>query len=274
VAKNSRIEWTNHTFNPWWGCVKVSPACTHCYAESWAKRVGQNVWGPKAERRFFGEQHWNEPVRWNAEANKTRQRARVFCASMADVFEDRPELDRWRIRLWELVSVTPSLDWVLLTKRPERARITVPWGNAWPQNVWLGTTAEDQEWANERLPHLMNIAAAIRFVTAEPLLSSLNLSRWLGKGLDWVIAGGETGPRARPSSPSWFRDLLNQCMVADVPFHFRQWGEWAPNEGISVANVRASRVDDGTIMLRVGKKVAGRTLDGKVWDGLPKQKEV
>lgn len=119
MAKNSRIEWTTHTFNPWWGCVKVSPACKHCYAESWAKRVGSNVWGIKAERRFFGDKHWSEPVKWNAAAAASGMRARVFCASMADVFEDRRDLDVHRIRLWKLIEATPRLDWLLLTKRPE-----------------------------------------------------------------------------------------------------------------------------------------------------------
>lgn len=275
MGKNSKIEWTNHTFNPWWGCTKVSAACKHCYAESWAKRVGQKVWGPKADRRFFGEKHWAEPIKWNNEAVAAKRRLRVFCASMADVFENRTVLNPWREKLWELIEVTPQLDWLLLTKRPELVSRYAPWETNWPRNVWLGTTVEDQESAESRLLHLQNIPAAIRFISAEPLLSPLDIKPWLGSTIDWVITGGESGPKARPSSPSWFRDLLTQCMAAEVPFHFKQWGDWAPGQGINLPAVRkdkASKAADGTLMVRVGKKNAGRLLDGETWDGLPKIK--
>jgi protein gp37 len=274
VAKNSRIEWTTHTFNPWWGCVKVSPACKHCYAEAWSKRVGKNVWGIEAERRFFGERHWSEPRSWDAVAAATGERARVFCASMADVFEDRRDLDVHRDRLWRLIEATPNLDWLLLTKRPELISSKVPWGDRWPRNVWLGTTVEDQRRAEERLGHLVDIPAAVRFISAEPLLGRLDIARWLNSGLDWVITGGESGPKARPSSPSWFRDLLNQCMAHSVAFHFKQWGDWAPGQGISLAKARAQQTSDGTMMLRIGKKAAGRSLDGETWDGLPQARTV
>jgi protein gp37 len=250
--------------------VKVSPACKHCYAESWSKRVGQAVWGINAERRFFSERHWDEPLRWDAEAEKRGVRHRVFCASMADVFEDRRDLDPWRERLWSLIAKTPNLDWLLLTKRPEAVAPMVPWVQPWPANVWIGTTAEDQEWAEERLPHLAKLPAAVRFISAEPLLGPLDLSRWMGETIDWVITGGESGPKARPSSPSWFRGLLNQCMAADVAFHFKQWGDWAPGQGISLAKLRAQLADDGTTMIKVGKKAAGRSLDGSVWNGFPR----
>ena len=269
MAKNSRIEWTTHTFNPWWGCVKVSPACKHCYAESWAKRVGQDVWGIGSNRRFFGEKHWAEPLRWNADAAALGIRVRVFCASMADVFEDRRDLDIWREKLWDLISVTPNLDWLLLTKRPELITSLAPWTDHWPRNVWLGTTVENQEWADERLPKLVAIPAAVRFISAEPLLGRIDLTRW-SHSIDWVITGGESGAKARPSSPSWFRDLLNECMAADIPFHFKQWGDWAPGQGINLAKARAESAADGTTMLRIGKKAAGRILDGETWDGLPR----
>lgn len=268
MAKNSRIEWTTHTFNPWWGCVKVSPACKHCYAESWAKRVGSNVWGINADRRFFGDKHWAEPLKWNAAAATSGVRVRVFCASMADVFEDRRDLDVHRARLWKLIEATPHLDWLLLTKRPEIVTRLAPWGDDWPANVWLGTTVETQEYAEERLPHLVAIPAAVRFISAEPLLGPVDISPWADR-LDWVITGGESGPKARPSSPSWFRDLLNTCMAHDVAFHFKQWGDWAPGQGIPLAKVRVETVADGTTMLRVGKKIAGRELDGETWDELP-----
>lgn len=269
MAKNSRIEWTTHTFNPWWGCVKLSPACKHCYAESWAKRVGQNVWGINADRRFFGDKHWAEPLKWNAVAKESGERTRVFCASMADVFEDRDDLDPWRARLWSLIDATPELDWLLLTKRPDLAGTKTPWGNLWPRNVWLGTTTENQEWAEKRLPELAAVPAAVRFISAEPLLGPLDISKYKHE-IDWVITGGESGAKARPSSPSWFRSLLNQCMAAEIPFHFKQWGDWAPGQGINLAKARSAAAADGTTMLRVGKKVAGRALDGQTWDGLPK----
>lgn len=268
MAKNSRIEWTNHTFNPWWGCVKVSEACKHCYAESWAKRVGKDVWGIKAPRRFFGEKHWSEPLRWNADAERVGLRARVFCASMADVFEDRRDLDESRDRLWMLIEATPWLDWLLLTKRPEAAIRLAPWKRVWPANVWLGTTVENQHRAAERLPVLKEIPAVVRFISAEPLLDAVNLTPWL-PWLDWVITGGESGAKARPSSPSWFLSLMNQCMAADVAFHFKQWGDWAPGDGIALAKARAEQAADGTTMLRIGKKAAGRLLDGSIWDGVP-----
>ncbi len=271
MGKNSKIEWTHHTFNPWWGCTKVSAACKHCYAEAWAKRVGKQVWGLKAPRRFFGESHWSGPLKWNQEAVRRGERARVFCASMADVFEARDDLNQSREKLWALIDNTSQLDWLLLTKRPELVLQIVPWTVDWPKNVWIGTTVEDQESAEERLPHLARIPAIVKFISAEPLLSELDIANWLATSVDWVITGGESGPHARPSSPSWFRSLLIQCMQADIPFHFKQWGDWAPGQGINLAAARktAREAQDGTLMFRLGKKAAGRLLDGETWDGLP-----
>jgi protein gp37 len=185
---------------------------------------------------------------------------------MADVFEDRRDLDMWRTKLWELISLTPGLDWLLLTKRPEVVERLVPWKKAWPRNVWLGTTVEDQEAAEERLSYLAELPAIIRFISAEPLLGPLDVHPWLGSTIDWVITGGESGPKARPSSPSWFRSLGAQCKSAGVPFHFKQWGDWAPAPDRAE---HGSKAADGTVMLRVGKKAAGRLLDGARWDGLP-----
>lgn len=274
MGKNSKIEWTHHTFNPWWGCTRVSPACVHCYAESWSKRVGQKVWGAKAPRRFFSDAHWNEPLKWNKDARENGVRARVFCASMADVFEARSDLNPWRDRLWNLIEATPELDWLLLTKRPQRILKNTPWGSSWPHNVWIGTTVENQKSAEERLPYLAEVPAVIRFISAEPLLSEIKIQNWLGSTIDWVITGGESGPKARPSSPSWFRSLLLQCMQANVSFHFKQWGDWAPGQGINLAVARkaAQEAQDGTLMFRLGKKAAGRLLDGATWDGIPKRK--
>lgn len=193
---------------------------------------------------------------------------------MADVFENRRDLDHWRFRLWKLIESTPQLDWLLLTKRPQVALRLNPWGQTWPPNVWLGTTVENQEMAQERLGFLAKSPAVVRFISAEPLLGPLNLESWLGSTIDWVITGGESGPKARPSSPTWFRELLAQCMAADVPFHFKQWGDWAPGQGLNFAAARkkASQAADGTLMIRMGKKLAGRSLDGTIWDGLPRTK--
>lgn len=265
MAKNSRIEWTDHTFNPWWGCVKVSPACKNCYAEAWAKRVGAAVWGPGSDRRFFGDAHWSEPLRWNKEAERSGRRHRVFCASMADVFEDRRDLDAWRERLAGLIELTPWLDWLLLTKRPEAAPGLAPWGTLWPKNVWLGTTAETQAWVERRLPALVAVPAHVRFLSCEPLLANLDLSLWLEPHIHWVIAGGESGPRSRPTDPDWFRSLRDQCVSARVPFHFKQWGNWIPADG----DAKIARIIGTTPLMRVGKKAAGRSLDGITWDQLP-----
>ena len=273
MAKNSKIEWTHHTFNPWWGCVKISPACKHCYAETWAKRVGQDLWGANSARRFFGDQHWREPLKWNDQAEQDGERKRVFCASMADVFEARTELTSWREKLWKLIERTPNLDWLLLTKRPQHIGTYAPWSE-WPANVWLGTTAETQKWADERIAELVRHNAAVRFISSEPLLGPLNLSRWLESGgLDWVIAGGESGGKARPTKPVWVRDLRDQCERHDVAFHFKQWGHWAPEQPSDDRKVKALDVDAGggerETLFAIGKKHAGRRLDGRVWDGLP-----
>lgn len=268
MGKNSRIEWTHHTFNPWWGCVRVSPACKNCYAEAWAKRVGKDVWGAKASRRFFGDAHWAGPIRWNNEAEAAGERRRVFCASMADVFEDRRDLDEARARLWPLITATPWLDWLLLTKRPECAQKLAPWNGKWPPNVLIGTTAETQLWASRRLPVLAEIPARVRFVSCEPLLGALNLTEWLGTSLGWVIAGGESGPKARKPDPSWFRALRDQCISAGVPFHFKQWGNWAPVSDVAADGTKSSRPPEKGL-IRLTKALAGRTLDGAVWDGVP-----
>jgi protein gp37 len=192
---------------------------------------------------------------------------------MADVFEQRTDLDEARSRLWNLIDLTPNLDWLLLTKRPQHVLSMVPWADEWPANVWLGATVEDQDYAEERLPHLTAIPAAVRFISAEPLLGRLDISAWANR-LDWVITGGESGPKARPSSPSWFMSLMNQCMAGDVAFHFKQWGDWAPGDGVALAKVRAQKAADGTTMLRLGKKAAGRTLGGATWDELPSERSL
>ncbi|MDQ6949789.1 MAG: phage Gp37/Gp68 family protein [Actinomycetota bacterium] len=289
MGEATAISWTDATFNPWWGCARVSEACRRCYAESLAKRYGHDVWGKGGDRRFFGDKHWADPEKWNRQAEAEGRRRLVFCASMADVFEDHPALPPHRERLWGLIERTPWLTWQLLTKRPENIAGMVPWSGDWPANVWVGTTVETQRWADERIPHLLSGAAGarLRFLSMEPLLGPIDLGL---PGIGWVITGGESGPGATPSHPDWFRSVRDQCQAAGVPYHHKQWGEWAPVEPDEWPNRRASdsliRPDgyswplsephgtgdesDSTVTIRrFGKKVAGRELDGRVWDEVP-----
>ncbi|MGE3463865.1 MAG: DUF5131 family protein [Pseudomonadales bacterium] len=243
MSANSSIQWTDHTFNPWWGCTKVSPGCDNCYAETLARRFGTR-WGPEAPRRTFGADHWAEPLKWNAKAEAAGVRARVFCASMGDLGDvDAPagEIER----LWALIRVTPWLDWQLLTKRPAQLAKLLPedWGEGYP-NVWLGVSVELAEYY-WRPAKLLAIPAAVHFLSCEPLLGPLDLAPWLTKvptrgpgwqlsagtaleiadvTLDWVIAGGESGPGARPCDLAWLRSLRDQCRAADVAFFCKQLG--------------------------------------------------
>jgi protein gp37 len=275
MGQNSSIEWTDHTFNPWWGCTKVSPGCQNCYAELWAKRTGHQVWGKDKQRRFFNDRHWDQPVIWNEEAAKTKTRRRVFCASMADLFERNRSLNIWRERLWSLIEATPLLDWLLLTKRPENVEQMMPWKREWPENVWLGTTVENAEYAAMRLPLLLKYPAAIRFLSCEPLLGPIDLRPWACARnvyrIDWVIAGGESGPGARPMHPDWASSLLHQCQELNVPFQFKQWGHWVPAELSSDNEPRTLifKNERPVNMVRLAKKAAGRILEGATWDGLP-----
>jgi len=274
MAKDSKIEWTHHTFNPWWGCERVSPACKHCYAEAWARRLGMDLWSPNAPRRAMSDAYWRQPLAWDRDAQRAGKRARVFCASMADVFEDRDDLLATRERLWALIERTPNLDWLLLTKRPQNVGGMVPWGNDWPRNVWLGTTVETQRWADKRLPQLVRHPAKILFLSCEPLLGPIDLAPWLihERRIDWLIVGGESGHHARPMNPDWARALRDQCREHDVAFHFKQWGSWRPHYGhLNKHTVRSLHGRDGASIpvANVGKKKAGRRLDGREWNGFP-----
>ncbi len=280
MAKDSAIEWTHHTFNPWWGCTKVSPGCKHCYAETWARRLGAVLWGARAPRREPSEAYWRQPLAWNA-ALRDGQRERVFCASMADVFEDRRDLDSKRERLWKLIDQTPRLDWLLLTKRPHKVRELAPYDHHWPHNVWLGATAENQKWLDRRMLELAEIRAKVLFLSCEPLLGRLDFSQWLDRTrrgelrmVDWVIAGGESGGHARPMNPEWVRSIRDQCVRAGVKFHFKQYGNWR-HVGPHQANSYASKtlfLSNGQriIVGNMGKKKAGRMLDGRTWDEFPR----
>lgn len=278
--KNSTIEWTQHTFNPWWGCAKVSPGCENCYAQALAKRFGHNLWGPGADRRQLSKAYWKQPIAWDAEAARTGTRARVFCASMADVFEDRRDLDASREHLWSTIEATTNLDWLLLTKRPQNVAGLVPWGTNWPNNVWLGATAENQHWLDERMPALIALDARVLFLSCEPLLGSIDLSHWINgahshkhRQIDWVIAGGESGHHARPMHPEWLTFLRDQCIGANISFHFKQWGNWRPvsSEQIRNHSSRQMVTTDGKLftVANLGKKASGRLLQGRAWDEFP-----
>lgn len=295
---NTKIEWCDHTVNFWWGCTKVSPACAHCYAEKFAGFVGKRLFGqpvkwgdgqPRAERLAAARK---EALRIQADAATFAQehgrRPRVFVNSMSDWLDDQVPVE-WLAYLLETLHLCPAVDFLLLTKRPEnwvRRIAEAKWRSnfessvsSWlegspPSNLWIGTTVEDQERADQRIPHLLDIPAKVRFLSCEPLLgpvdfrlikrlmASFNSSpygwhNWLCRRLHWVIAGGESGQGARPSHPDWFRSLRDQCRDTGVPFFFKQWGEW--NCEMTCA--------------RLGKAAAGRLLDGREWNELPTGKE-
>lgn len=242
MGENSKIEWTTHTFNPWIGCTRVSPACENCYAETFAGRFNIATWGTAnagGTRKVTSVANWRLPLVWNEAAHQEAVRARVFCASLSDVFEDfagriigkglarnAASLDYQRGRLFDLVERCEHLDFLLLTKRPENIRRMIPasWrAQGVPPNVWLGTTVEDQARADIRIDHLLETEAVVHFLSMEPLLGAVDVRRWLGR-INWVIGGGESGSVARPTEVGWARSLRDQCAEANVAFFFKQWG--------------------------------------------------
>jgi protein gp37 len=222
MGQKTDVSWCHHTFNAWWGCTKISPGCKNCYAEAWDHRMGGEHWGDGAPRRFFGDKHWAQPLAWNRAAAAAGERRRVFCSSMADVAEDRDDLVPHRARLFELIRATPSLDWLLLTKRPENLPRFGPFGlrsEPWP-NVWLGTTVEDDHPDRaRRLADLQIMPAVLRFLSMEPLLEEVRPSL---DGIGWVIAGCESGDGKRAARAQWFRTLRDHCGRAGVPFFLKQ----------------------------------------------------
>lgn len=321
MAENSNIEWTDHTWNPWIGCTKISPGCDNCYAATQDKfrKWTPDGWG--GERRRTGKDTWDKPLKWQKRAAEFMaqhgRRQRVFCASLADVFDNEVP-DAWRRDLFALIAETPDLDWLILTKRIGNAHRMLPpdWVAAppgreiprMPDNVWIGATITSQAEAVRDIPKLLAVPARVRFLSMEPLLGSVNLHPWLcsygdaskpeqqmcswcspSNSLHWVIVGGESGPGARPMHPDWARSLRDQCAEAGVPFLFKQWGEW---EVASIANGHydcdmarnaAHWVDmagalhkpsslglnNPYAMVKVGKKAAGRLLDGIEHNGFP-----
>lgn len=268
MADKTKIAWTDRTFNPWLGCTRVSPGCVHCYAETLTKRFGNAEWGPQAARVKTSESYWKKPLKWNKEkwwecgcgwrgtfsetieslgtgdsivlscpdpecmyiCRPTRQR--VFCASLADVFEDNRQVANWRGELFQLIEQTPNLDWLLLTKRPERmfslgtdavGEIFDLWLDRNP-NVWLGATVESPEYYEKRVTDLLSCGSAVHFISVEPMIGPVRLKQIKMKNVDWVICGGESGPGCRPMQADWVYDLKRDCQMGRVKFFMKQLG--------------------------------------------------
>jgi protein gp37 len=298
MADRSRIEWTDATWNPVTGCDKVSAGCDHCYAETIARRFAGSPAYPNGFAVTSRPDRLDQPLRW-------RRPRRIFVNSMSDLFHDEIP-DEYIARVFVVMAGARRHTFQVLTKRHGRMRSllrnpafveqvqeefdlfewshTAPtWGHRWPlPNVWLGVSVEDQRWADIRIPALLDAPAAVRFLSCEPLLDRITLHRYLPNGwgesarhnprppmfpnprptVDWVIVGGESGRGARPMQPDWARSLRDQCRASSVAFYFKQWGEWAP---VTDAG--------GEVVRRIGKKTAGRVLDGRTWDQCPAQLE-
>src|SRR5215467_171025 len=260
MATKTAIQWTDHTFNPWIGCTRVSAECDNCYAWSLSEFRGWAKWGHGEPRHVT--KTWRDPRTWNRHAERARTRHRVFCASLADVF-DAEVPGRRRDELWELIHETPWLDWQLLTKRPNLIKRMLPTDLVGAPNLWLGTTVGHQA-STWRIAKLLETDAVVHFLSIEPLLGpipSLPLA-----GIEWVILGGESGAavcstpqeldrrrlvhktedgwKPKPDGETWVREIRDQCVRAGVALFFKQWGGPTPKSG-------------------------GRTLDGRTWDEVP-----
>jgi protein gp37 len=288
MGETTAISWCDHTFNAWIGCTKTSPACDFCYAETMAKFRGWAEWGPGKPRQRTTAANWRKPLHWNDAAAKAGRRATVFCNSLADVFDAEVSKD-WRRDLAKLIDATPSLDWLLLTKRANVAEKELPAMAPPNGNVRIGFTVENQPFADTRLPALRRLAHAgyKTFVSYEPALGPIDWEPWTSTGaIGWLISGGESGAHARPSHPDWFRAARDACQRAGVPYHHKQNGEWAPGEcaefpatrtekvatlygnewDFSTLTPRASEethVDDEPDVYRLGTKRSGARLDGR-----------
>lgn len=308
MADQTGISWADSTFNPWIGCTKVSPGCDHCYAEVARPSQAMKIaWGPGQPRHRTAPATWRNPIHWNKAAEefhaKHGRRRRVFCASLADVFDNEVPQE-WRIELFDMIEKTPNLDWLILTKRIGNVAGMLK-SHDWcagQRNVWLGISVVNQEEADRDIPKLLSTPAQIRWLSCEPMLGAINVGPYLTRnklfamlpgfrdpmgGVDWVVAGGESGLKARPMHPEWPRALRGMCSVARVPFLFKQWGEWGPTD------MEAKRFtdpfgdasnDDGLAgttfgveprrvlwpVKKIGKKAAGNKLDGEVLEQWPR----
>lgn len=341
MSENTKIEWCDHTFNPWEGCQKVGPGCDHCYAETRNARFAGGTainWGPGAPRRRTSVANWQKPLIWNkqnywlceecgvrgsdADLSKTKGepchhemrssvRQRVFCASLADVFDNQVD-PQWRDELADLIETTPNLDWLLLTKRIGNVgpMLVDMFLDGAPDNLILGATIVNQKEADRDISKLLRMAVRRRFLSMEPLLGHVNLrqvpagvfaasmdaltgmwkwengpTRRESPAIDWVIVGGESGPCARPMHPAWVRSIRDQCEAAGAPFLFKQWGEYGPVDAEKKPFLPLDEFPKdglaGTVVTypngkqylfpvkKVGKRAAGRLLDGVEHNGFP-----
>ncbi|WP_404934262.1 phage Gp37/Gp68 family protein [Nitratireductor sp. L15S-10] len=262
MAVDTKIEWTDRTFNPWTGCTKISPGCDNCYAEAWSKRSGHVKWG-KHPRKRTTEAYWKAPLAWEKQAEEFEsehgRRQRIFCASLADVFDNQIDPD-WRSDLFDLIRATPSLDWQLLTKRPQNISKMLPadWGPDGYRNVWLGFTAEDQMRFDQRKRFIASIPATVWFISYEPAIGPLRISAD-DPAPDWLIVGGESGHGARPLAPEWVVDVLNDCQERGIAPFFKQWGQYDNNPLTGQLNLRKT---DMKGVDPYGK--GGGLIDGKI----------
>lgn len=287
MADTTKISWADKTFNPWIGCTKVSPACDGCYAAHLMEtRLGRVTWGAGEDRQRTSPANWQLPRRWNREAEKTGTRPFVFCASLADVFDN--EVDPlWRSDLFKLIDGTPNLIWLLLTKRIGNVlKMTDAFrGNRpVPPNAAIGATMANQEEYDRDRMKLWQVkqdrAPAFTFGSFEPLLGPVTLDE---HAPDWIITGGETDQgthKARPSHPEWFRTLRDQSAALGRAFHHKQNGEWRAGNGAEAhfkeaITVPWTRVDSRmpgvrpAFMVKIGKRATGREIDGKMHDAFP-----
>jgi protein gp37 len=268
----TKIEWATDVWNPVTGCTKVSAGCAHCYAERMSKRLAGRC-GYPADQPFRVTLHANkldEPLHW-------KRPRRIFVCSMGDLFhKDVP--GEFIKRVLNVMWGTPQHTYMVLTKRPERLQWFFGYNNKIP-NLWIGVSVENQATANERIPWLLKIPAAVRFVSCEPLLGPVDLFAHTGEAepidpypqkLDWVICGGETGPGARPMHPEWALSLRNQCVNANVPFFFKRWGDWEPVGKTVEGKGNYLAVGEG---FRWGKTATGHLLSGREWRDIPNSGE-
>lgn len=299
MGELSNIEWCQATWNPWHGCHKISPGCKNCYMFRDKERYGQD---PNVVVR--SKTQFEAPLKW-------KESRLIFTCSWSDWFIE--EADVWRDEAYEIIRRTPQHTYQILTKRADRMEGRVP--NPPLPNVWLGVSVENQQYADERIPLLLDTPAAVRFLSVEPLLGPVSLAQWteeglecaacswvgtegqaayvsdsedswyacpscgetcahtpldelLGSAIHWVIVGGESGPNARPMHPVWARDVRDQCVAAGVPYFFKQNGEWIDlTPGGPV--LKQFKFPDGLLMHCIGKKKAGRLLDGQEWNQMP-----
>jgi protein gp37 len=240
MGETTAIEWTDHTANFWMGCTKVSPGCTHCYAETLTtNRMGLKVWGPNSTRQV-GKAVWGNVVKWNRAAREAGERKKCFVMSLGDFGEDHPIANEHRPRAWKLMRECEWLDFQVLTKRAERLIDILPddWGDGYP-NVWLGVSVETQKLAEQRIPLLLDAPAAVRFVSFEPLLEEVRIVGRFGDGpaIDWAIVGLESGPGRRDPGLTPIITLARQCTSLNIPVFIKQDCALKPGQQGRISNV-------------------------------------